>query len=425
MIIQKLHSPRIIFLALLVFYLFGCQSKSQKGDVIPQENQANLVQSISANKPIFQIDPRKFEENELNLADFAADVEYIPLSNKIRMGFIRKVKVTSKAIYLVSDKSSGGEGNGHMELFRFDKDGKNPVQIGRIGKGPREYLSSEYFAVDELNKRIYISGKLHTVLIFDTQGNYVRQFKFQNPEQRFARFEHFGDDKLFIPNQKRGARGPYLWSIIDTLGNVITSKSNTTPPFETRMGARSGTFKFKDKISYWVGYNDTIFTIAPDFSFEASYIISQGEHRKPKKDLPITLDLPVKLLEYYSPHNFMETNNYLISRYNYKGRFAYLFLDKKTHRTSISYFEWKRDVKGGIPNDFDNGLVFSPDSYFAANEDEYLAGTIQPFQLKAHVASDEFKNSIPKYPEKEKALEKLANSLNENDNPVLMLVKLK
>ena len=31
----------------------------------------------------------------------------------------------------------------------------------------------------------------------------------------------------------------------------------------------------------------------------------------------------------------------------------------------------------------------------------------------------------PKYPEKKKQLEKLANSLNENDNPVLMLVKLK
>ena len=30
-----------------------------------------------------------------------------------------------------------------------------------------------------------------------------------------------------------------------------------------------------------------------------------------------------------------------------------------------------------------------------------------------------------KYPEKKKQLEQLANSLDENDNPVLMLVKLK
>ena len=35
------------------------------------------------------------------------------------------------------------------------------------------------------------------------------------------------------------------------------------------------------------------------------------------------------------------------------------------------------------------------------------------------------KKITPKYSEKKKALEKLANSLDENDNPVLMIVKLK
>ncbi len=121
----------------------------------------------------------------------------------------------------------------------------------------------------------------------------------------------------------------------------------------------------------------------------------------------------------------METKTYLISRYNYKGKFAYLFLDKNSLKTSVCYYEWKRDEKGGIPNNFDGGLSFSPDTYFEENGDEYLAGTIQPFELKAHVASDAFKNSTPKYPEKKKQLEQLANSLDENDNPVLMLVKLK
>jgi hypothetical protein len=41
------------------------------------------------------------------------------------------------------------------------------------------------------------------------------------------------------------------------------------------------------------------------------------------------------------------------------------------------------------------------------------------------MGSEEFKNSTPKYPEKKKELEKLASSLDENDNPVLMLIQLK
>lgn len=121
----------------------------------------------------------------------------------------------------------------------------------------------------------------------------------------------------------------------------------------------------------------------------------------------------------------MESKTYLISRYNYKGKIAYVFISKETGQTATSNFEWNRNVKGGIPNDLDGGLMFTPDNYYREGDDEFLAGIILPFKLKNHVASDDFKNSTLLYPEKKKALEKLANSLNENDNPVLMLVKLK
>ncbi len=54
-----------------------------------------------------------------------------------------------------------------------------------------------------------------------------------------------------------------------------------------------------------------------------------------------------------------------------------------------------------------------------------LISWIDAIKVKAHVASEAFKNSTPKYPEKKKELEKLANSLKETDNLVLMLVRLK
>ena len=68
---------------------------------------------------------------------------------------------------------------------------------------------------------------------------------------------------------------------------------------------------------------------------------------------------------------------------------------------------------------------FFPKSYFSENDNEYLLGLVHPYYLKNYISTNEFKNSIPKYPEKKKELEKLANSLKENDNPVLMLVRLK
>jgi len=48
---------------------------------------------------------------------------------------------------------------------------------------------------------------------------------------------------------------------------------------------------------------------------------------------------------------------------------------------------------------------------------------IYPYELKINVISNRFKNSNLRCAELKKELEQLANSLN--DNPVLMLVKLK
>jgi hypothetical protein len=76
----------------------------------------------------------------------------------------------------------------------------------------------------------------------------------------------------------------------------------------------------------------------------------------------------------------------------------------------------------GIKNDLDGGPNID---LKLTKDDNTVLSWINAYELKQHIESKDFKNSTPKYPEKKKELEKLANSLNENDNPVLMLVKLK
>ena len=341
---------QINLLSIAFLFMISCTGKNN------QDNKETKSQ-IEKKAGIIYIDPRKFGEQDLTLTDFAADIEYVPLSNELRIGSAQALQITSNAIYFIYDNSGGGEGGGHQQLYRFERNGEKPIMIGNVGRGPHEYLSSDYYVVDEENDRIYINGRINTVLVFNTKGKFIRDFKFQDPDIRFGQLQLFGNKYLFVPQQRLGARAEYLWSIIDTLGNVITSKRNYTPAFETHSGARIGAYSFNRNVSYWVDYNDTIFTISPDFSYKPSFIITPGDHREPKEELPVTLDLPVRLLEYYSPHTFMETKTYLISRYNYKGKFAYLFLDKNSLKTSVCYYEWKRDEKGGIPNNFDGGLI--------------------------------------------------------------------
>ena len=76
----------------------------------------------------------------------------------------------------------------------------------------------------------------------------------------------------------------------------------------------------------------------------------------------------------------------------------------------------------GLYNDIDAGPRFIPQKQV---NDSVMVMWVQAGELKNHVSSDDFKNNMPKYPEKKKELEKLAASLKETDNPVLVLVRLK
>jgi hypothetical protein len=56
---------------------------------------------------------------------------------------------------------------------------------------------------------------------------------------------------------------------------------------------------------------------------------------------------------------------------------------------------------------------------------DMLFSFIEAHALKKHVASEEFKNAKVKYPEKKERIKKLSDSLDDMDNPVLVMVRLK
>lgn len=122
------------------------------------------------------------------------------------------------------------------------------------------------------------------------------------------------------------------------------------------------------------------------------------------------------------PMRLFETNRYIVFEY-YLNKSTISFIEKNSG--IVFLFSNENYATVGIGNDLDNGLDFQPIGYFVEKDREFLFGLLSPYQIKAHVGTETFINSSPKYPEKKKELEKLANSLKETDNPVLVLVRLK
>ena len=364
------------------------------------------------------IDPPSFVGNEFKLSEISDAINYIPLDNKFPIGIIYSVKFTGNSVFL-SAKDLG--------VIRFNREGKEPQIYGAVGRGPEEYVSCISYAVNNKTDAVYVMDRNNVIKVFANNGRYLKDINLPKSKSGFCfdNIEWF-NSYLFVSQNISMCHAEYNWIILDTLGTIINRKRNSIPEFQGREGAGGGTYTFSDKIFYWNWYNDTVFSVSENFDYKAAYLFASGKHRFPAKALPFVSLMQYENLvsKYMVPMRLFETNRYIVFQYYYYlNKSAISFIEKNSGIVFLFFNENYATV--GIGNDLDNGLDFQPIGYFVEKDREFLFGLLSPYQIKAHVGTETFINSSPKHPEKKKELEKLANSLKETDNPVLMLVRLK
>lgn len=375
-----------------------------------------LQSCINTDKDVITIDPREFLNTELLLSDFSTDVQYIPLKYQSPIGYIFSIKILHSHIYLAAKD---------LGVLRFSKYGEFEELYGKIGYGPGEYIYCLHFAINDINGNVYVmDNKKQSILIYNKAGEYINKIKCLLDENGYNFNDiEFYKNYLVLAQYINNGMGSYNWAVLDLAGNIISFKKNSYPLFENQIFAKGRLFISENGLGYWDNFKDTVFTIINENMYKPICLFVPGEHR-----LPMTTDkyFPIKkftehFTEYVLGNTFLETKNFFVYGYIYRKN-KYLSLIYKNGNNAKSMIITKSK---GLVNDIDNGLNFIPSYYFKNEDNEYLVSIIQPYEFKAHILSDYFSTSTPKFPEKKKELEKLANSLNENDNPVLMLVKLK
>jgi len=178
-------------------------------------------------------------------------------------------------------------------------------------------------------------------------------------------------------------------------------------------------YQFNKRLFKKEVYSDTIYAFE-NMTFKPHLVINVGEKLiTPKARTEFAgMDLAKK---YITPRNLFEFGDYVYYEFSYNFAIPnsekYGFIGSKKNNTQVLI-----DPEKGIINDLDGGLNVLA---LTIKDDNTLIGWVEAIKLKTHVASEEFKKSTPKYPEKKKELEFLANRLKETDNPVLVLVRLK
>ena len=371
-----------------------------------------LIYSISCNRGINKhaiiINPEKFIKKNIPISEIADSITYIPTGNQYPIAGFYELKMDAGYFYATTK----------IGVLIYNKKGSFQRKIGGRGRGPGEFTHGLYLAIGANHKNIFVLDQ-YKIVEYSFNGRLKKEVPLKGFGDPFCDIEYYAG-RLYLFKDISMGHAECQWVVMDTTGHVLSTRPNPINTFPSRFGESASPYLFNHKLHYWNHYNDTIFEIGPN-GVKAEYFFGQGNFRLPRE----------KLLDsnpYFDVYNILESKNYLFIDYFMKGNNSLAIFSKGQKRFFLTSYTDNYEGKAfkfGIKNDLDGGLPFRPHKYFFINGKEYLLSWVNAFNIIQYVKTDAFKNATPKYPEKKKALKQMADSLTINDNPVLMLVKLK
>ena len=409
---MKNHSESIIILLFINLFLLTCTHNK------PTAIQSDTDKQSANEDHLLLFDLRRMPElSTVKLSEVGAiEIKYIPLKTNQKNVIPRINNIIFCSSYFLT------YGNTSVDMFRYD--GSFVTEVGTKGRGPNEYLSVSDVDINPENESIYIASG-EKFLVYNKNGTLIRTFKNPYKPERMN-FKFTGDGILcYYFNDLGNIENSFI--LIDTTGKVIKNYPNRYPWKRKAPGVfyqgENIFYRFNHQLFRKEIYCDTIFSFKNKV-FKPHMVIHVGKQRLTpdiRSDFQTRPDFSETTYQnYITPFNLYEFGDHIYYEMvmTLNGiRNMYSFIGSKKGSLRAMYI-----TEQGLTNDLDGGASFWPGKII---NDSTLVSWIEALKLKEYIASNEFKESNPKYPEKKRELETLANSLKETDNPVLVLVRLK
>lgn len=350
-------------------------------------------------------------QGTLNLSDLGAvDIQYIPLETTEEgvIPNIRKILV-SKDYFLTVYFSN---------IFMFRHEGSFITKIGKVGKGPDEFTVAHDVDIDRNDGSIYLAaGFQQKFFVYSPEGNLVRTFK--TPLSSAMNFRLTGDGILcYYSNHMGEIENSYF--LVDTAGRILRNFPNKYPWTRTVPNVfyqgENLFYNFDNQVLKKEIYCDTVYSFK-NGDFEPHMVIDVGSLRlTPEARTSSAAEIIMK--SYLHPMELFE----------FGDKVYYEFISSQNDKMEGLAFIGSRDGKFRVffdpekelLNDIDGGPNIWPKGIW---DDNTLVSWVEALSLKNWVNSEAFKSSNPRNPGRKAELVRLADSLEETDNPVLVLVR--
>lgn len=404
---MKNHFVFPIVLFLLILVTANC-THSNDLELLYEDEQG--VTHIEVEKII---DNDKLKREQFSLSEIADSITYIKLGSINADGeerFLRDIRniVFADDNIVVNDFTT---------VLLFDKSGKLIRQIGRRGQGPSEYLWVVGSAVDNHNRKIYIANEAQAV-VYDFNNNFINSF---SVKEELSRMQFMGNGKLLINRTNIYGILENKLSLVDSIGNVLKSYPNIYNfTLQTNMVAMVGEsnmnknfYPTKEGILYKQEYNDSIYSFDKDYNLKPAILLNLGKYTVPVHLRPEYLVDPDKVhTECNDCYNTFttKTDKYFIvecrpvNSINPKLR---LVICNRANQKCIY-------TEQAIINDIDNGPDIIPSGITPDGNHLYTWMSCSDF-IKLMSEKENLSPSLAAF----------AEGVSEDDNLVLMIVKLK
>jgi hypothetical protein len=356
--------------------------------------------------------------SDIKLSDLGfVDVQYIPLETNEE-----SVISGAEDIYFPIKIDYGGNFfllKRYNTILKFNNDGSFVLKIGTEGRGPYEYLLAHDIDIDQRNKNIFFLSRIQKkFLVYSESGEIIRTFSIPISPNQFR----ITNEGILCYSENHMGDILNSYDLIDFNGKIIKSFSNNYVYIKNdgAWGDENENifYRFNGNLFKKEIYSDTVYQYKSE-DFEPHLVIQVGEKLLTPQARSKFGGLDI-LKNYIVPSKLFEFGQYIYYEFTYdisKDISIYSFIGSRKNGLIAFY-----STRQGIINDLDGGPNILPKTTLDNNT---IIAIADAFKLKTYVKSDKFINSKPKYPEKKKELEKLADSLKETDNPVLVLVRLK
>ena len=345
-----------------------------------------------------------YPKKELILQDFM-DVEYVALETNndfVNQGFVQAI---GKEIILVKNSINDGD------IFVYNRNGKFLRKFNRKGQGPEEYTFILGIVLDEDNNEMFINDQmLRKIVVYDLYGKFKRSFKhmagrgslfytdiFNYDKDNLICYDQFNEESAFVLISKQDGSITKEIKIPFKEKKLLLQRSSG---FLVVPSYYSTIIPFAKNWLLMEHSSDSVYKFLPDYSLRPFIV-----RTPPIQSMNLEVMLILRLLSdrYY----FMETIKNVYDWNTNTGFPKTFMMYDKQEKAMFNYTVYNGD--------------YSTKKEIYMSEKRPVNHEIESWYLiEAYQLVEDYKKGILKG-----KLKEIAAKLDEDDNPVIMLIKHK